>query len=70
MVNAANDERMRMLVEIARETLRVKTLEIPGNTPLDMHTCGIDDVLRALEAAYDAGLLTARRVFSGMDGER
>jgi hypothetical protein len=51
-----------MLIEIAHETLGIEILESRGNANVDTHTCGVDDILRALEAAYDAGLLTARRV--------
>jgi hypothetical protein len=40
---------------IAREVLRVQTLESQGRDYLDFHDLAVWNIQKALEAAYDAG---------------
>ncbi|TDV11505.1 DUF6900 domain-containing protein [Paraburkholderia caballeronis] len=57
-----NDERVELLLAIARRTLDIDTFEPTGELDTDLHEVNIEDVVQALEAAYDAGLLVGYRI--------
>ena len=52
-----NDERLELLLAIAHKTLGIERFELTGKPTLDYHMVSAEDVARALESAYDAGLL-------------
>lgn len=56
------DERVELLLRIARTTLDIRTFALTGEPETDLHRVRADDIGRALEAAYDAGLIVGRRV--------
>jgi hypothetical protein len=53
-----------LLLSIAHETLGIATFELSGKASADLRIVRVDSLARALEAAYDAGLITGRRVSS------
>jgi len=57
-----NDERLELLQIISRRTLGIESFESTGKQTLDLHVVSGEDVGRALEAAYDAGLLIGHRM--------
>lgn len=57
-----NDERVELLLAIAHKTLGVESFELSGKPRVDYHIVSVEDVGRALEAAYDAGLLVGHRM--------
>jgi hypothetical protein len=52
-----NDERIELLTAIAREALGIETLAPTGKLTADFRVISIENLARALETAYDAGLL-------------
>ena len=56
------DERLELLLAISRRTLRVEGFELTGKQTADYHLVSAEDVGRALESAYDAGLIVGHRV--------
>jgi len=65
-----NDERIDLLLAIARRALRIDTFDATGERNIDLREVSVEDVGRALEAAYDAGLLTGYRVARAENLER
>jgi hypothetical protein len=57
-----NDERLELLLAISRRTLGIENFELTGKQTLDLHVVSVEDIGRALEAAYDAGLLIGHRM--------
>ncbi|HKT95087.1 MAG TPA: hypothetical protein VJS30_00950 [Paraburkholderia sp.] len=56
------DERLELLLAISRRTLGIQRFELTGKQTVDYHLVSAEDVGRALEAAYDAGLIVGHRV--------
>ncbi|POR52180.1 hypothetical protein B0G62_105148 [Paraburkholderia eburnea] len=56
------DERLELLLAISRRTLGIERFELTGKQTVDYHVVSSDDVGRALESAYDAGLVVGRSV--------
>ncbi|QBQ99699.1 DUF6900 domain-containing protein [Paraburkholderia pallida] len=56
------DERLELLLAISRRTLGIEDFELTGKPTVDYHLVSVEDVGRALEAAYDAGLIVGHRV--------
>jgi hypothetical protein len=56
------DERLELLLAISRGTLGIERFELTGKQTADWHLVSAEDVGRALESAYDAGLIIGRRV--------
>lgn len=56
------DERWIRLLEIASEELDIRTFEESGKATTDVRLVRISSVARALERAYDLGLLTGYTV--------
>ena len=52
-----HDERLELLLAISRRTLGIESFELTGKLTNDARLVSADDVGRALESAYDAGLL-------------
>jgi hypothetical protein len=69
MSKTIHHERLALLETIAAETLGIGTLEQTGKLTKDLHVIHIDDLCRALEAAYDAGLIVGHRVARGGDAD-
>ncbi|WP_322105629.1 DUF6900 domain-containing protein [Paraburkholderia sp. J41] len=57
-----HDERLELLLAISRRTLGIENFELTGKPTVDLHLLSADDVGRALESAYDAGLLVGHRI--------
>jgi hypothetical protein len=57
-----NDERVELLLAIARRALDIDSFEPTGERDIDWREISVEDVRRALEAAYDAGLLVGYRI--------
>ena len=53
------------LAQIARQHLRIETLETRGSDSLDFHDVSIWGVKAALEAAYDLGRKVSRKTKGG-----
>ncbi|WP_322093808.1 DUF6900 domain-containing protein [Paraburkholderia bannensis] len=56
------DERLELLLAISRGTLGVEHFELTGKQTADYHLVSSEDVGRALESAYDAGLIVGHRI--------
>ncbi|MCG5076013.1 DUF6900 domain-containing protein [Paraburkholderia tagetis] len=56
------DERLELLLAISRRTLGIERFELTGIQTADCHLVSAEDIGRALESAYDAGLIVGRRV--------
>ncbi|MFX1675242.1 hypothetical protein PWR63_23835 [Paraburkholderia sp. A2WS-5] len=56
------DERLELLLAISRRTLGIERFELTGKQTVDCHLVSAEAVGRALESAYDAGLIIGRRV--------
>ncbi|MFD1561357.1 DUF6900 domain-containing protein [Paraburkholderia silviterrae] len=56
------DERLELLLAISRRTLGIEGFELTGKQTVDYHLVSVEDVGRALESAYDAGLIVGHRV--------
>ncbi|MFC5431790.1 DUF6900 domain-containing protein [Paraburkholderia denitrificans] len=56
------DERLELLLAISRKTLGIESFESTGKDALDVRMMTAEDVGRALESAYDAGLIVGYRV--------
>lgn len=56
------DERLELLLAISRKTLGVESFELTGKQTLDLYIVSVDDVGRALESAYDVGLIVGHRM--------
>lgn len=52
-----HDDRLELLTAIASKTLGIERFEPTGDHAADFRLVSAEDVGRALEAAYDAGLL-------------
>ncbi|CAE6695393.1 DUF6900 domain-containing protein [Paraburkholderia nemoris] len=59
-----HDARLELLLSIAHETLGIATFELSGKPSADLRIVRVDSLARALEAAYDAGLMVGHRVSS------
>ena len=57
----ANTKTEKLLEQIAKEHLRVETLERRRSDSLDFHDCSVWGIKAALEAAYNAGLEAGRK---------
>jgi hypothetical protein len=57
-----HDERLELLLAISRSTLGIGRFDLTGKQTADCHLVSAEDVGRALESAYDAGLIVGRRV--------
>jgi hypothetical protein len=69
MSKTVHHERLALLETIATETLGVNTFEQTGKLTKDLHVIHIEDLIHALEAAYDAGLMVGYRVARGGDAD-
>ena len=49
------------IARIAKETLRIETLERRNSDSLDFHDCSVWGIKEALEAAYKAGLAAGKQ---------
>jgi hypothetical protein len=56
------DERLELLLAISRRTLGIESFELTGKPTVDAHMVSVEDIGRALESAYDAGLLVGYRM--------
>lgn len=56
-----NEERMARFRSIAQETLGIKSLEPAGKPSTDFHVVSVENLARALDAAYRAGVSRACR---------
>jgi hypothetical protein len=63
-----SDAHIELLLAIARENLGIETFELTGKASGDFRIVSVDDVCRALEAAYDAGLVVGHSVTRGLPG--
>jgi len=52
-------DRAAVILAIAKETLRLTTLETRNSDDLDFHDLSVWYIREALEATYDAGFLAA-----------
>lgn len=57
-----DDERLELLLAISHRTLGITSFELTGKQTLDFHVVNAEDIGRALESAYDAGLLVGHRM--------
>ncbi|MBN3807978.1 hypothetical protein [Paraburkholderia sp. Ac-20347] len=57
-----HDERLELLLAISRRTLGIERFELTGKQTADFHLVSAEDVGRALETAYDAGLIIGHRM--------
>ena len=55
MAKRRDEHKEQTIQRIARETLRLKTLEQRGRDDLDFHALGVAQLRRALARAYEAG---------------
>lgn len=62
MEEKVSDERIELLLAIARRTLDIDAFEPTGERDTGIREVSVEDVGRALEAAYDAGLLIGYRI--------
>jgi hypothetical protein len=53
------------LLTIAREELGIESFDPVGGSSADMRMCSVEDIGRALERAYDLGLLVGHAVTRG-----
>jgi hypothetical protein len=60
-----SDAHIELLLAIASENLDIATFELTGKPSADFRIVSVDDICRALEAAYDAGLLVGHSVARG-----
>jgi hypothetical protein len=58
------DAHWDLLLSIARETFDIETFELSGKASVDFRVVSVDNLARALEAAYDAGLMVGYSVGS------
>jgi hypothetical protein len=63
--NIAHDERLALLQAISTDILGIERLAPIGKPTADFRVIDIEQLARALEAAYDAGLLVGQRVARG-----
>jgi hypothetical protein len=64
MKPAIQDAHWDLLLSIAEETLDIKTFELSGKASIDFRVISVENLARALEAAYDAGLMVGYEVGS------
>ncbi|MBB2925984.1 DUF6900 domain-containing protein [Paraburkholderia silvatlantica] len=57
-----HDERLEFLLAISRRTLGIESFELTGKPTADVHLVSAEDIGRALESAYDAGLIVGYRM--------
>ncbi|WP_395069885.1 DUF6900 domain-containing protein [Paraburkholderia silvatlantica] len=57
-----HDERLELLLAISRRTLGIERFELTGKPTADAHLVSAEDIGRALESAYDAGLIVGYRM--------
>ncbi|MEX3981971.1 hypothetical protein AB4Y45_23670 [Paraburkholderia sp. EG287A] len=57
-----HDERLELLLAISRRTLGIESFELTGKPTTDAHLVSAEDIGRALESAYDAGLIVGYRM--------
>ncbi|WP_430229149.1 DUF6900 domain-containing protein [Paraburkholderia tropica] len=57
-----HDERLELLLAISRRALGIERFELTGKQTADFHLVSAEDVGRALETAYDAGLIIGHRM--------
>jgi len=65
MSNTIYDERLELLRTISTDVLGIDQLEQTGKLTKDLRVIHIEDLCRALEAAYAAGLMVGHRVARG-----
>ena len=53
--NIKNTPKDQILAQIAKDELRLETLETRKSDSLDFHDCAVWSIKAALEAAYEAG---------------
>lgn len=63
-----SDAHIELLLAIARENLGIGTFELTGKPSADFRIVSVDDIYRALEAAYDAGLVVGHSLTRGLPG--
>ncbi|SAL85707.1 hypothetical protein AWB74_07410 [Caballeronia arvi] len=51
-----------LLLTIARDELGIESFDAAGDTGADMRMCRVEDIGRALERAYDMGLMVGHTV--------
>lgn len=56
-----HDERLELLLAISRNTLGIERFESTGEPTAVLHLVSAADVGRALESAYDAGLIVGHQ---------
>ena len=61
-----SDAHIELLLAIARENLGIETFKLTGKPSADFRIVSVDDIYRALEAAYDAGLVVGHSVTRGL----
>ena len=57
-----HDDRLELLLAISRRTLGIESFELTGKPTADVHLLSAEDIGRALESAYDAGLIVGYRM--------
>jgi hypothetical protein len=65
MSSITKDERFELLEMIASESLGITSLAATGKA--DFRVIGVENLARALESAYDLGLVTGYRLGSGVE---
>lgn len=48
-------KKAQIIAQIARQHLRIETLEVRNSDRLDFHDCGVASIEAALKAAFEAG---------------
>lgn len=64
------DERIDLLLAIARRALDIDTFDVTGERKIDLREVRVAELGRALEAAYDAGLVVGYRIGRGEGREQ
>ncbi|SAK85231.1 hypothetical protein AWB81_04346 [Caballeronia arationis] len=67
MSSITKDERFELLEMIASESLGITSLAATGKLTADFRVIGVENLARALESAYDLGLVTGYRLGSGVE---
>lgn len=62
MSSITKDERFELLEMIASDALGITSLEATGKLTADFRVVGVEHLARALESAYDLGLVTGYRL--------
>jgi hypothetical protein len=67
MNTTMTEARWDLLRSIARETMGIESFEPRGKATTDFRVIGVENLARALEAAYDAGLVVGYSVAKDRD---